>query len=194
MRRPCARLIVSLAAVGLLLPAGGARGAETVPLKVTAGEELSAKDNEAVKASLSAYLAALKKGDYRAAGAYVDSKSFLANVDTLASLITTPELPRPAARRKMFGSSTTDSLAKRPFPEVFRSYMEYQESENPTMRGTLAKAEVEVLAARRVGDKVHVAYQLSLPPEGPGAEPFTSVTAEQLRKIGGKWKILFRVN
>ncbi len=178
-----------VAPIGLAAFAG-----DTLPLKATKGTELSKEEEEQVRSVLRTYLEALKRGDYAEAGKQIDRASFLASVDTLARMIASDDTQVPAARRKLFGASTPDSLAARPVSESFRSYMEFQEATNPEMRDILQKAELQILAARRMNDRVHVAYQLTLPAEKPDAQPFTSVTAEQVREVDGQWKIVFRLD
>ncbi len=192
--------VAAVVAVATLTGGGHARAADdspasvqAVPLKVTKGDSLSKAEEEKVRGILKDYLEALKAGDYARAGTHIDSVSFLASVDTLARTIASSDELMPAARRKIFGASTTDSLVHRPFPETFRSYMQYQESAHPEMRGILARAQLQVLAARRMKDRVHVAYQLTLPAEKEDAQPYTTVTAEQMRLVGSDWKIVFRI-
>jgi len=91
-----------------------------------------------------------------------------------------------------FTSSSGDSLWAWG-QQLFTSLMGYLLELSPGAGQILENAEIEVLAARKMGDKVHIAYQLTLPTAGEGGMPFTQVTAQQMRKVDGKWRILFRL-
>jgi hypothetical protein len=177
-------------------PPGAALAADeaTVPLQATQGSELSKKDDKEVKRVLSEYLDAMKKRDYARAAGYLDHETFLKGVEPMVQSIASDSTTRPAAYRMLFGVSTPDSVAARPMPDLYTHFMGYLETVNPNMSAVMARAEIKMLAARRIKDRVHVAYQLTLPPETPDGEPYVTVSAQQMRKVGKEWKILFRAD
>ena len=162
-----------------------------VQIKGAEGTELSAKEEKEVKKTLSDYLEALQKQDYRKAGELIDRPSLLAAVDPMVATIAADSTSRPAAMRKIFGVSTRDSIEARSNGQLFDALMAYMMEVNPDAAGVLSKATIDVLAARRMGDRVHVAYRLTLPPAEAGGMPYEQITAQRLSKFDGKWRILF---
>src|SRR5207302_10599256 len=145
------------------------------------------------------YLEALKKGQFAEAGGFLDPKSFLSQVEPLmhgfepdsGASDSAPDPARTAeTMRKVFGVSTRDQLAGSSMGANFASLMGYLETQHPGSTAQIARADFKVLEARRLGEKVHVAYELSLPPEKAGEPPMSYVTAEQLHKVNGRWLIL----
>lgn len=175
--------------------AGGARADEpAIKVEATAGTELSKKDESAVKKTLTDYMAALQKRDYAKAGEMLDRASLLATVEPMVATIAGDSTHTAGARMKIFGVSTQDSIEARSNGQLFGALMLYMTTINPGAANVLEKASIQVLAARRMGDKVHVAYQVSLPPSEPGGMPFEQITAQQMRKVDGKWRILFSLD
>jgi hypothetical protein len=162
-----------------------------VQIKGAEGTELPAKEEKQVKKTLSDYLEALQKKDYRKAGELIDRPSLLAAVDPMVATISSDSTHTGAAMRKIFGVSTRDSIEARSNGELFNSLMTFMMESNPDAAGVLSKATIDVLAARRMGDRVHVAYRLTLPPAEPGGLPYEQITAQRLTKYDGKWRILF---
>jgi hypothetical protein len=174
-------------------PAAAAPSEPAIKVEATEGTELSKKDEAAVRKLLSDYLAALQKREYEKAGEMLDRPSLLKAVDPMIATIAPDSTQYNAARRKIFGVSTADSLAHRKTGPLFASLMAYMMTTNPNAADVLARATIEVLAARRRGDYAHVAYQVTLPSPEPGGMPLEQVTAQQLKKVDGKWKIMFRL-
>lgn len=165
---------------------------EKVPLRMTQGGELSAEEDQAVRATLSAYLAAVQKRDWPAAAKYVDRASFLAGVDPLIARVAPDPAKRPEVTRMIFGASTADSLAKFPTERLFASMMTYALTADPHGVVLMEKAKFSLLGARKLKDEVAIAYQLTIPADSDSTQPYTRVTAERLRKVGKEWKILIR--
>lgn len=165
-----------------------------IKVKATEGTALSESDEAAVRKLLVEYLEALKQKDYAKAGEMLDRPSLLAAVDPMVGTIAADSTQLREARRRIFGVSTRDSIEARGNGPLFKSLMSYLFSVNPNAGDLLARASIQVLAARRMGEKVHVAYQVSLPPSEPGGLPFEQVTAQQLRKVKGKWRIFFQLD
>ena len=162
-----------------------------IQIKGAEGTELPAKEEKAVKKTLTDYLAALQKQDYRKAGELIDRPSLLAAVDPMVATIASDSTTRGDAMRKVFGVSTRDSIEARSNGDLFNSLMGFMMEANPSAAGVLSKATIDVLAARKMGDRVHVAYRLTLPPAEPGGMPYEQITAQRLSKFDGKWRILF---
>jgi multidrug efflux pump subunit AcrB len=196
MRR-CAALVLvpsitALALVAFSLPQS-ARAADDAPvlkIQATAGDSLSAAETAAITRTMSDYLEALRKKDYLLAGSFIDRTTLLASSEPTLQSIEPDSTKRDTARRRVFGVSTRDSLAQLSTGEIFAAFMAYMDATSPGANGVLANATIQVLAARRMKDTVHVAYQLTLPPSGDRKEPYTQVTAQQMKMIDGKWKIL----
>jgi hypothetical protein len=186
----------------VLLFAGAARAvAGTAPteepaikVEATAGAALSKKDESAVKKTLTDYMAALQKRDYDKAGEMLDRASLLATVEPMVGTIAGDSTHAASARMKIFGVSTRDSIEARSNGQLFGALMSYMTTVNPNAADILARASIQVLAARKMGDKVHVAYQVTLPPTEPGGMPYEQITAQQMRKVDGKWRILFSLD
>ena len=165
-----------------------------IQIKGADGTELPAKEEKAVKKTLSDYLAALQKQDYRKAGELIDRPSLLAAVDPMVATIASDSTTKGPAMRKIFGVSTRDSIEARSNGQLFSSLMAFMMEANPTASAVLSKATIEVLAARKMGDRVHVAYRLTLPPTEPGGLPYEQITAQRMSKFDGKWRILFSID
>ena len=179
----------------MLLFAGAARAEEpAIKVEATAGTALSKKDESAVRKTLTDYMAALQKRDYDKAGEMLDRASLLATVEPMVGTIAGDSTHAASARTKIFGVSTRDSIEARSNGQLFGALMAYMTTVNPSAADILARASIQVLAARRMGDKVHVAYQVTLPPTEPGGMPYEQITAQQLRKVDGKWRILFSLD
>jgi hypothetical protein len=166
----------------------------TLPLQATQGTELSAKDERDVRAVLTRYLEAMKHKRWREAGELVERKSFLASADAMIKGVSTDSTQELAAMRKMFAVQSRAQFDRLPTAELFERMMRYMEELNPDASNVLADAELELLAARQFNDRVHIAYQLTIPGDDPAAPPITHVTAEQMARVDGKWKILFRLD
>lgn len=206
MRRILTRACFGLAAVTVLVLAlpsasrGHATSAtvdsldaeEKVPLRMTKGGELNAEEDQAVRATLSAYLAAVQQRDWPAAAKFVDRASFLAGVDPLIARVAPDPAKRPEVTRMIFGASTADSLAKFPTERLFASMMTYALTADPQGVVLMEKAKFSLLGARKLKDEVAIAYQLTIPADSDSTQPYTRVTAERLRKVGKEWKILIR--
>jgi len=159
----------------------------------TQGTALSEKEDKEVRKALLGYLDALKARDFAKAGEMLERESLITATGPLVSAVAADSLSALVVRKKIFGVSTQDSLLKRTNGQLFTSLMGYLLELSPGAGQILENAEIEVLAARKMGDKVHIAYQLTLPTAGEGGMPFTQVTAQQMRKVDGKWRILFRL-
>jgi len=157
---------------------------------LTKGDTLTAAEDSAVRATLLSYLAAVQKLDWKKAATYVDRESFLAAVEPLVAGAAPDPALRADKRREIFGVSTYDSLEKKPLPDLFFSMMTYAMSVDPTRVAILEKAQIELIGSRKVRGKVHVAYSLTLPAESDTLQPYVSVTADRLRKVGDDWKIV----
>jgi hypothetical protein len=156
--------------------------------------ELSKAEDREVRATVRRYFAALQKKDYTKAGAELDRDSFFAAVDPMIASVASDSTHHAAARRKMFGVSTADSLAATPVPVLFASLMRYFEWVSPEAAVSLAGAEMEVLATRKHNGRVHVAYELTVTPTTPGATPIARVTALQMKQQNGRWAIVFSLD
>jgi len=181
-----------------ILPPALARSARAdepaIQIKGAEGTELPAKEEKAVKKTLSDYLAALQKQDYKKAGELIDRPSLLAAVDPMVATIASDSTARGPAMRKIFGVSTRDSIEARSNGQLFSSLMAFMMEANPNAAGVLSKATIDVLAARKMGDRVHVAYRLTLPSAEPGGLPYEQITAQRMSKFDGKWRILFSID
>jgi hypothetical protein len=171
-----------------------AKGEPEIKVEATEGTALSKKDEAAVRRVLGDYMLALQKKDYRKAGEMLDRASLLAAVDPMLATISADSTHLDAARRKIFGVSTRDSIEQRGNGPLFTSLMAYMMGANPNAADVLARASIQVLAARRMGDRVHIAYQVTLPASEPGGMPYEQITAQQMRKVDGKWRILFQLD
>ncbi|MEP7028604.1 MAG: hypothetical protein ABI960_08405 [Candidatus Eisenbacteria bacterium] len=192
MRARCTLLLLTALALPAASPS--ARADEpTIRLQPTEGTELSKKDEAAVRKTLVDYMAALQTRDYSKAGEMLDRPSVLAAVDPMVTTIASDSTHYAAAMTRIFGVSTRDSIEARSTGRLFESLMAYMMELNPSASEMLSKASIEVLAARRMGDRVHVAYQVSLPPSEPGGMPYEQITAQRMTKTGGKWRILFSI-
>ena len=157
-------------------------------------QELSKKDDHDVREVLQRYLDALRKRDFATAGECLDRASFLAHIDPLVATVASDSIQRGFALRHMFGVSTKDSLAAQPMGQSFAALIHYLEQTTPGSTAALTKAEFNILTTRRRGDRAYVAYELTVPADSTGGTPVTPVThvtADQLVKVGWKWKILF---
>lgn len=176
-------------------PASSVRPAEpTLRIEAKEGKPLSKKEEKDVRKALSDYLEALQKHDYEKAGELLDRPSLLAAVEPMVSTISSDSTHHAAALRQIFGVSTRDSIEQRSNGDLFASLMAYLTQLNPGALSVISQASIELLAARKMGDKVHIAYQLTLPPSEPNGLPYEQVTAQQMRKVDGKWRILFRLD
>jgi hypothetical protein len=178
-------------AVPLALAAGDAP-VETVPMRMTAGDDLKPAEEEAVRRTLTAYLEALQKRDWRGASKYVDRESFLEGIEPLVAAVEPDEHERPPYRRMIFGASTFDSLKTMPLDGMFAAMMQYALTADPHGVLLMERARFSLLGARKIKGRVHIAYQLTLPAENDSTPPYTRVTAERLRQVGKDWKILIQ--
>jgi len=182
----------------LIVPPALARPARAdepaIQIKGAEGTELPAKEEKAVKKTLSDYLAALQKQDYKKAGELIDRPSLLAAIDPMVATVASDSTTKGPAMRKIFGVSTRDSIEARSNGQLFSSLMAFMMEANPNAAGVLSKATIDVLAARKMGDRVHVAYRLTLPPAEPGGLPYEQITAQRMSKFDGKWRILFSID
>ena len=202
MRSPYCRIapVVCVLACAMFAPAARAHGVKAateepvIKVKATEGTALSKSDEAAVRKLLVDYLEALKNKEYAKAGAMLDRPSLLAAVDPMVATIAADSTQLKEGRRRIFGVSTRDSIEARGNGPLFKSLMSYLISINPNAGDLLARASIQVLAARKMGERVHVAYQVSLPPSQPGGLPFEQVSAQQLRKVKGKWRIFFQLD
>ena len=197
-RRSSAVLAGLAALVALFLAAlapatGGAADDKPVPMKMTSGSELTKEEDAQVRATLSHYLVALQKREWRAAAENLDRESFLAGVEPLVASISSDSTTRPDAIRRVFGVSTMDSLNAASTADLFESMMNYVILLDPGGAAIMEKAKFTLLGARRLQDKIHIAYQLTIPAESDSVQPYTSITAEQLKQVGKDWKIVFRL-
>jgi hypothetical protein len=178
----------------LLVPALAFGADPAVKLEPTQGTELSKEDDAAVKKVLVDYLDALKKKEYARAGELIDRESLLSTVEPMVHSIASDSTHTDAARRKIFGVSTPDSIAKTPNGPLFASLMGYLLSTNPSAAKVMEMATIEVLATRQIKGKASVAYQLTIASPEKDGMPYEQVTAQQMRKVDGKWKILFSLD
>ena len=178
----------------LLVPALAFAADPAVKLEPTQGTELSKEDDAAVKKVLLDYLDALKKKDYARAGELLDRESLLATVEPMVHAIASDSTHTDAARRKIYGVSTPDSVAKTANGPLFASLMGYLLSTNPEAGKVMQMATIEVLATRQIKGKASVAYQLTIASPEKDGMPYEQVTAQQMRKVDGKWKILFSLD
>jgi hypothetical protein len=185
-------LALAVLAAFVAATAGRAADDEAVPLRMTAGDTLSAADDAAVRATLTAYLAAVQKLDWRTAGLYVDRASFLAGVEPLVAQVAPDSTQRPAVRRRIFGVGSADSLERLPTPELFAGMMNYAMAADPSGIALMENATFRLLGARRLGDEVAIAYQLTVPAASDTTQPYVRVTAERMRRVDGAWKITVR--
>ncbi len=183
--------LVLVAALALLVPAPAARADEPVmKIQPTVGDSLSPDETKAINQALSDYLDALRKRDYVKAGGFIDRASLLTQSEAMVRQMAADSTRTAATRTQLFGVSTADSLAKLTTGAIFASFMRYMDATNPGANAALEDATITVLAARRLKDTVHVAYQLTLPANKDRAQPYTQVTAQQMKQVDGKWKIL----
>lgn len=165
----------------------------TIKLEPTEGTELSKADDAAVRKTLEGYLEALRTKDYVAAGELIERASLLATVEPLVHSIAADTTHTDAARKRVFGVSTSDSIAARGNGQLFESLMHYLFEINPNAAKVLERSTIQVLATRQMKGKASVAYQLTVASDEPGGMPYEQVTAQQLKKVDGKWRILFRL-
>jgi hypothetical protein len=185
--------VVAAIALGSVAARPVRAGEPAIKVQPTEGTALSPKDEKAVKKTLTDYLTALQKKDYAKAGEMLDRASLLAAVDPMVKSIASDSTHTGAAMRKIFGVSTRDSIEARGNGQLFTSLMTYITSLDPGAGDVLSNATIQVLAARQLGDNVHVAYQVSLPPSTPGGMPYEQITAQRMSKTDGKWRILFNM-
>ena len=188
--------LAALAAAALvaLAPVPG-RAAEDnpVPLQMTKGSELTPEEEKQVRATLTHYLEALQGRNWREAAKDLDRESFLAGVEPLIASISSDSTTWPGAMRMVFGVGTKDSLKAAPTADLFASMMDYIMQLDPGGAAIMARAKFALLGARRLQDRIHIAYQLTIPAESDSVQPYTRVTAEQLKQDGKDWKIVFRL-
>ena len=184
--------LLMLAVLGLAaVPAFAAEPA--VKLEATEGTELSKEDDAAVRKVLEGYLEALRKKEYAKAGELIERTSLLATVEPLVHSIAADTTHTDAARKRIFGVSTPDSIAAAGNGPLFESLMHYLFEINPNAAKVLERSTIQVLATRQMKGKASVAYQLTVAADEPGGMPYEQVTAQQLKKVDGKWRILFRL-
>ena len=177
----------------LLVAAPAFAGEPAVKLEATEGTELSKDDDEAVRRTLEGYLEALRKKEYAKAGELIERQSLLSTVEPLVHSIAADTTHTEAARRRIFGVSTQDSVAATGNGPLFESLMHYLFEINPNAAKVLERSTIQVLATRQMKGKASVAYQLTVAADEPGGIPYEQVTAQQLKKVDGKWRILFRI-
>lgn len=194
MRHGFARFLAVGLALGIAvsLPRAVAGEGEAVPLQMTAGTELAPEEDAAVRASLLGYLEAIRKRDWRTAARHVDRESFLAGIEPLVAAAEPVEGQQAAARRRIFGASTVDSLGRMKIEDLFASMMSYATVADSAGVHLMERARFALLGARKIEDRVHIAYQLTLPAESDSLEDYTRVTAERMRKVGHEWKIIIQ--
>jgi hypothetical protein len=163
---------------------------EKVPLQATKGDELSPEEEKEVRATLTRYLEAIKANDWREAAKYVDRETFLQAVEPMVEAVAPDPAKRAEARHMIFGVSTYDSLARKKLPDLFNSMMNYVTIADPASVVTMSTAKFNLLAARKIRGRVHIAYQLTVPSAADSTQPYTRVSAERLKKIDGDWKVL----
>ena len=178
----------------LLVPALALAADSPVKIEPTQGTELSKKDDEAVRKVLTDYLDALKNKEYAKAGELIDRESLLATIEPMVHSIASDTTQTNAARRKIYGVSTPDSVALTANGPLFASLMSYLLSSNPDAAKVMEQASIQVLATRQINGKASVAYQLTIPAREAGGMPYEQVTAQQMRKVDGKWRILFHLD
>jgi hypothetical protein len=188
-RNPLSRLLWLF----LFLPALGFADEATLKVEAPEGTTLSKKDDEAVRKVLVDYLDALRTKDYATAGTLLERKSLLATVEPMTHAIASDSTHEDAARRRIFGVSTRDSIEARGNGPLFTSLMGYLLELNPNAANVLEHASIQVLATRQLKGKASVAYQLTLPAEDSNGMPYEQVTAQQMVKENGKWRILFKL-
>jgi len=191
------RTILPALALAVALLAGFAnsgRAADDKPVSVTMtkGSELTPEEDKAIRATLTHYLTALQKKDWAEAAKDLDRDSFLEVVDPLIASLGSDSSTIPVATRNVFGVSTKDSMRTTPMEVLFSNMMNYVTSLDPNGVGLMAKAKFALLGARKLQDKVHIAYSLTIPAESDTLQPYTRVTAEQMKQVGKDWKIIFR--
>ena len=194
MRRLAVGILPGLLALGLVSPLarGAGTGTDKVPLRMTAGVDLTAEEEAAVRGALLSYLEAIQKRDWRAAAKHVDEESFFAGIEPLVAAAEPVEARRAATRRRIFGASTADSLAHMPLEDLFVAMMNYATAADSAGVQLMEQARFALLGARKVEDRVHVAYQLTVPAENDSTQDYTRVTAERMRKVGEEWKIVIQ--
>lgn len=192
-RPPTARLLLVLAALAVAVPLARAAGDDApVPLQVTAGEELTPAEDAAVRRTLTSYLEAIQKRDWKAAARYVDRASFLAGVEPLVAAVEPDSAARAPYRRMIFGAGTPESLAALPLEDLFAAMMRYALAADPEGVLLMEQARFALLGARKIDGRVHIAYQLTLPAASDSLPPYTRVTAERMIPVGDEWKILIQ--
>jgi hypothetical protein len=190
---PFAFLVLALALVGARVASSApAAPADPPVMKIqpTVGDSIPPAEVKAINQALTDYLAALRQRDYVRAGGFIDRTTLLAQSESMLVQMAADSTKKAPTRRELFGVSTRDSLAARSTGEIFAAFMHYMDAANPGANATLTDASIQVLAARRMKGVVHVAYQLTLPPTRQRPEPYTQVTAQQMKWIDGQWKIL----
>ena len=164
-----------------------------VKLEATEGTELSKEDDAAVRKTLLGYLEALRKKEYAKAGELIERASLLATVEPLVNSIAADSTHTDAARKRIFGVSTRDSISASSNGVLFESLLHYLFEINPNAPKVLERSTIQVLAPRQMKGQASVAYQLTVAADEPGGMPYEQVTAQQLKKVDGKWRILFRL-
>lgn len=185
--------VLAFALVAFASRAGSAADDSLPSLSMTKGSELTKEEDKQVRATLTHYLGALQKRDWREAAKDLDRVSFLAGIDPLIASISSDSTTRPAAYRTVFGVSTKDSVNAASTEDLFASMMTYIMQLDPGGAAIMTQAKFTLLGARRLQERVHIAYQLTIPAESDSVQPYTSVTAEQLKLVGKDWKIVFRM-
>jgi len=187
-------LVAGALALAALAPAPGHAAADApVPLQMTQGSELTKEEDRKVRETLTHYLTALQKRDWREAARDLDRTSFLAGVEPMVSSISSDSTTRPGALRTVFGVSSMDSVRISSTEDLFASLMGYVSQLDPGGMALMARAKFALLGARRLQDRIHIAYQLTVPAERDSLQPYTRVTAEQMIRVGKDWKIVFRM-
>lgn len=186
---------LALAAAGGMTPARSAvtpEDEDKLPVRFTAGGELTAAEDEEVRATLKSYLAAIQKRDWKTASRYIERASFVAGLPLMMAAIEPDPAKRAEAMNGIFGVSKEDELRAKSTADLFTSVMTYATAKDPESVAMMAKAKFALLGARRIKDRVHIAYQLTVPAESDTLQPYTRVTAERLRRVGKEWKIVFQ--
>jgi hypothetical protein len=165
---------------------------DKVPVRFTAGGELTPEEEKEVRATLLAYLGDIQKRNWRGAAQHVERASFLEGIPAMIASIAPDPAKRAEATGMLFGVTTMDSVRAKPTGDLFHAVMTYATTADPASVEMMGKAKFALLGARRIKDRVHIAYQLTVPAASDTLQPYTQVTAERLRRVGKEWKIVFQ--
>src|SRR6185369_12598012 len=116
----------------------------------------------------------------------IDRESLLSTVEPMVSSIASDSTHTEAARRKIFGVSTPDSVRMTANGPLFASLMAFLLTTNPNAAKVMELASIQVLATRQIHGKASVAYQLTIASPEKDGMPYEQVTAQQMKKVDGK--------